>query len=114
VRFNPNTPCYIRELDGVKMAGWPMHQQVTKVLLAEAVKLGYRCTKLPDAGLPPMDIQGVRVWVDPIPEKVMVGRTGESWTNKMVRPFKLRVQSICPQCQWVGAFGRFHQHTCRT
>lgn len=114
MRFNPNTPRLQVIRDGVQVdTGRPLHQMVTAILLDEAKKLGYSGTKLPDAGLPEMDIQGVAVWVDSLPEKKMIGNPGEPWTNKMVRPFRLRVQSRCPQCGWVGAFGRFHQHSCK-
>ena len=109
MRFNPNTPrlVILRGNEQI-VTNRPLHQMVTKILLDEAVKLGYSGTKLPAAGLPPMDIQGVQVWVTPLPEAKYSERTG-----RMHRSFVLRVQSQCPQCGWRGAFGRFHQHTCK-
>jgi len=112
MRFNPNTPrlVILRGNEQI-VTNRPLHQMVTKILLDEAVKLGYSGTKLPAAGLPAMDIQGVRVWVDPLPDvQIKKDRYGQT---RQFRPFTLRVQSQCPHCGWRGAFGRFHQHTCK-
>lgn len=105
MRFNQNTPRLQLVIDGQQVSTHrPMHQTVTKLLLDHAHRLGYKGTKLPAAGLPAIDVQGVSVWVDPLPEARAPGQR---------RRFALRVQSKCPQCGWVGAFGRFHQHSCK-
>ena len=98
MRFNPNTPTLqIIRGDQLVDTRRPLHQMVTKILLDSAARLGYTGKKLPAAGLPAIDIQGVQVWVDPLPEAKVNERTGRTY-----RPFTLRVQSQCPQCGWRG------------
>ena len=60
--------------------------------------------KLPVEGMAPRLIQGILVWVNPLPEATKSG-----W-----RRFSLRVRARCPQCEKEFAASRLIQHTCKT
>jgi hypothetical protein len=64
--------------------------------------LGVTAGSLPAEGMPERTIQGVRVYVKPLPPK-----TGTR------RNFGLRVTAICP-CGRHVPVGRLHQHKCKT
>jgi len=63
--------------------------------------------KLPPEGMPERLIQGIPVWVDPLPE-VKLNRYG-----RPQRRFALRVRARCPQCEKEFAASRLIQHTCK-
>jgi hypothetical protein len=63
--------------------------------------------KLPPEGMPERLIQGIPVWVDPLPE-VKLNRYG-----RPQRRFALRVRARCPQCGKETALSRLIQHTCK-
>lgn len=56
--------------------------------------------RLPDAGMPERLIDGVRVYVKPLP----VGKAGQRQS--------LRVTAICDDCGQHVPVGRMHQHLC--
>lgn len=53
--------------------------------------------KIPVSGMPEREIQGITVWVRPLPPGT--------------KQFRLRVMCICPACQKVMPVGRLHQHS---
>ena len=63
--------------------------------------------KLPPEGMPERLIQGIPVWVLPLPE-VKVKRY-----VRQQRRFALRVRARCPQCGKETALSRLIQHTCK-
>lgn len=56
--------------------------------------------KLPHGGMVAREVQGITVWVEPLPERV--GRA---------RRFALRVKARCPVCSKVVAVSRLRQHS---
>lgn len=65
-------------------------------------------TQLPPEGMPSRKIQGVEVWVKPLPPQTHEGyHKRRNWHG-------LRVMCKCPQCGWSGAVGRMAQHVCRS
>lgn len=59
--------------------------------------------RLPAEGMPERLIQGVRVYVKPLPPGPAKGRSR----------FSLRVTAICDDCGRHMAVGRMHQHVCK-
>lgn len=68
--------------------------------------LGLTSSKLPVDGMPQRDVQGIRVYVNPLPERAP--------TNFRGRRFAIRVMAICPACQRHLAASRLHQHRCKS
>ena len=63
--------------------------------------------KLPVEGMEPRLIQGILVWVNPLPEVKL------DWRGRPQRRFTLRVRARCPQCEKEFAASRLIQHTCK-
>lgn len=63
--------------------------------------LGVQGDHWPDAGVPPLFVQGIRVWVEPI-------RRREDGRKSS----KHRVKFLCPNCTKTFSVGRMHQHEC--
>jgi len=72
--------------------GWNVHSNEMKTLLGLP-----KGVKLPLQGMPPQVIQGIKVWVEPLPS------TGFH-----------RVKAECPHCAQVMSAGRLHQHKCKS
>jgi hypothetical protein len=58
---------------------------------------------LPKEGMPPRLIQGIKVWVTPLPEMPAGRRTKRS---------AHRVLAECPDCKRTVSVGRLRQHVC--
>jgi hypothetical protein len=71
--------------------GWTAHDRTVKVLMGLGEK-----DKWPKEGLPPREVQGIRVWVKPI---------GNSTA------FYLRAMCECPICHKKMPIGRLKQHS---
>lgn len=68
------------------------------------VMLGLReKEKLPREGMPPRELQGIRVWVTPLPGRPK----GSRWKRSTHR-----VLAECPDCRQVVSVGRLAQHEC--
>jgi hypothetical protein len=63
--------------------------------------------KLPREGMAPRTIQGILVWVDPLPD-----RTPEEARRHHKRSTH-RVRAKCPTCSKTLSVGRLHQHVCK-
>lgn len=74
----------------------PLHSDQMKILLGLPPK-----AKLPAEGMDPCYIQGVRVWVNPLPPH----------GNRMHAGFH-RVRAQCPHCGEDMSAGRLNQHVC--
>ena len=59
--------------------------------------------KIPAQGMPARYVQGILVWVDPLPERP-IGRRRRRATH--------RVRALCPDCGQTLSAGRMHQHKC--
>lgn len=66
--------------------------------------LGITQSTIPVEGMPERLIDGVRVYVRPLPMKMSWAR-GRNWNG-------LRVMAICDDCSRHMPVGRMHQHTC--
>lgn len=64
--------------------------------------LGVTNGKYPAEGLPPRIVQGVKVWVEPLPP----AQPGQKKRSTH------RVKCECPKCGHVMSAGRMHQHKC--
>jgi hypothetical protein len=64
--------------------------------------------KLPEAGMAPRYIQGIKVWINPIPEGPPCPRRLNPGT---VRPHRIMAQ--CPLCAKAVSAGRLFQHVCK-
>lgn len=69
--------------------------------------------KLPVEGMPPREIQGVKVWVTPLPphpdKDKPRGLFGSMWKRSTHR-----VLCECPDCGKVLSIGRLAQHVCKS
>jgi hypothetical protein len=65
--------------------------------------LGVSGSKLPAEGMPAREIQGIRVWVAPLPPREP-GQRGKRSTH--------RVRCACPDCGAEVSAGRLFQHRC--
>lgn len=74
------------------------HSDTVRMLLGLREK-----EKLPREGMPPRLIQGIEVWVTPLPER----EKGARWKRSTHR-----VLAKCPTCGRVLSVGRLHQHRC--
>ncbi len=85
---------------------WPAHTNELRKLLGLADK-----AKLPAAGLAPVVVQGIKVWIEPAPAPVM--RTIQ-WSGKQVvaKSSTHRVMAECPHCGKHMSAGRLQQHKC--
>lgn len=70
--------------------------------------LGTPQAKLPAEGIPLQLIDGVRVYVKPLPPPDPSLRPG----GRRTRPFGLRVMAVCDDCGRHVPVGRMHQHGC--
>ena len=83
---------------GIKTANnWPMHWVDLRVELG--IKRG---AHLPDDGVPPREIQGFKVWVEPKPREPGPKRGSR----------KHRARAECLQCGFQMSAGRTNQHKC--
>jgi hypothetical protein len=78
---------------------WNAHSPQVRELLGLAPT-----AKLPPEGMSPRVIQGIVVWVNPLPPRGAHPRFKRS-TH--------RVMAQCPACSKVLSAGRLHQHVCR-
>lgn len=68
-------------------------------------KLGLHTTRLPDAGMEPQMVDGIKVWVTPRAEPMDRARgVRKSSTH--------RIMCECPKCGHHLSVGRLHQHSC--
>lgn len=85
--------------------GRPAHTGDMQLLLAQAhgnmALVGG--SKWPELGLPPVQVQGVKVWVEPFQRRPGVRKSS-----------KHRVMCECPNCGHVLSAGRLFQHVCKT
>lgn len=84
--------------------GWNMHWSELRVHLG--MKLG---AKLPKHGIPPRQLMGWTVWVEPQHPPVEVIRNG---MRKKLDTRHHRVKAQCPECGAIISAGRTHQHKC--
>lgn len=75
---------------------WPVHSTEMLVLL------GVTGGRLPIAGLPIRLVQGIEVWVEPLPPAAPGQRKRSTH----------RVLCRCPSCGFVLSAGRLNQHIC--
>lgn len=79
------------------------HAQSTDMfLLLSAAHEDFFSGKWPEAGLKPIVIQGVKVWVKPIIRLPNCRKSS-----------KHRVMCECPECKMILSVGRLHQHVCK-
>jgi hypothetical protein len=74
--------------------GWNAHEGDLKKMFGLEPK-----KKWPAEGLPPRNIQGIKVWVNP--------RTTATQENQFHR-----CRAECPRCLKILSAGRLHQHKC--
>jgi hypothetical protein len=74
---------------------WPAHSHMVNQLLG--------VTRLPVKGMPPQVIQGITVFVQPLPPRQPGQRKRSTH----------RVMAICPGCSRIMSVGRLHQHLCK-
>jgi hypothetical protein len=67
---------------------------------------------LPKEGMPERVIQGIRVYVKPAPESVVVVKHFGKRVGILKRS-NHRVMAICPGCKRHLSAGRLHQHVCK-
>jgi hypothetical protein len=88
-------------IESPRFPGW--HAQNTDMLnIIGAAHGNPLLKKWPDAGFPPVVIQGISVWVRPI--RRVPGKKSSAH----------RVMCECPKCGKVLSVGRLHQHVCPT
>ena len=80
---------------------WPQHHWHAQNSGIK-ILLGLRPEQpLPAEGLPAREIQGVKVWIDPLGEK------------QKQRRMTHRIRCECPDCGQKMSVGRLHQHICK-
>lgn len=91
-----------------RCGNWPCHNSELMVLVANAVlekdkvKIEFPSgSKWPDTGILPVIVQGVKVWVNPIPA-----------VKPPRKSSKHRAMCECPGCGQEMSVGRLHQHKC--
>lgn len=83
------------------------HWAANAAEVAELLGLKGKGSHLPVAGLEPRIIQGVVVWVDPVPEP----ERKRTWRDKSSTH---RTRCQCPDCGQQLSVGRLKQHECKT
>lgn len=74
---------------------WPMYLSDLKKAM------GVNTQDWPDAGVPAMEVQGIKVWVEPRDHALRYNRAGKL----------IRTLCECPRCGKVMAAGRLWQHS---
>jgi hypothetical protein len=64
---------------------------------------------LPIEGMEPRIIQGIKIWVKPVP-LIAIFQKHAGYGKKSS---KHRVMAECPQCKREMSAGRLHQHVCK-
>lgn len=98
----------MRNDNHIKSAKWARPARADEVM--ELLGLGPKA-KLPPEGMEERLIQGIPVWVNPLPEPK--GPNPWSVSGRAHRRFALRVRARCPQCAKETAASRLAQHTCK-
>lgn len=85
---------------------------VTRPVHSEAMLQLLGVKKLPVGGMPPREIQGIRVWVTPSVPKFRKGWNGREYVEMRVKSSAHRVRCACPDCGAEVSAGRLFQHRC--
>jgi hypothetical protein len=85
-----------------KIGLWSGVYQMHSSELRPLIGLSEKRLPGPDVGMGPVEVNGVKVWLDP-----QLGRRGGRGRGGMQH----RVRCECPECGKVISCGRYYQHT---